>query len=161
MPSRTFLYEIRCRKTFIWNFFFGITCIFGSIWPKSECNFSFLYNLLFQLYHLSRLLAPLREEIDVYPRGLSCPKFDAEKLLFEAFFGIMGIFGSVQPKVSAIFRFCTKIISSIISVGWKMAAVLTCKILKLYYYINWKNVIIFLKIWTEKVVDGLPNAEWR
>ncbi len=35
------------------------------------------------------------------------------------------------------------------------------------YYINWKNLesekflIIFSKIWTEKVVDGLPNAELK
>ncbi len=34
-----------------------------------------------------------------------CPKFDAEKLLFEAFFGIMRIFSIVQPKSECNFPF--------------------------------------------------------
>ncbi len=43
-----FFFEIRCRKTFIWSFF-GIWHIFGSVQPKSEYIFPFLYNLIFQL----------------------------------------------------------------------------------------------------------------
>ncbi len=77
--------------------FFGIMRIFGSVQPKSECNFPFLYNLIFKPY-LSSPVAPIQGEIDIYPNGFFCPKSDAEKLLFEAFFGIMHIFGGVQPK---------------------------------------------------------------
>ncbi len=58
--------------------------------------FLFLYNLIFKPYHLSSSLAPLREEIDICSRGLFCPKFDAEKLLFEAFLGIMRILTAVR-----------------------------------------------------------------
>ncbi len=54
---------------------------------KSECIFPFLNNLIFKPYHLSSHLTPLQGGgIDIGPRWLFCPKFDAEKLLFEAFF---------------------------------------------------------------------------
>ncbi len=60
--------------------------IFGSIQPKSECNFPFLYNLIFKPCHLSSPLTPLWGKIDIYPHGLFCPKFDSENFLFEDFF---------------------------------------------------------------------------
>ncbi len=79
--------------------------IFGRVQPKSEFIFTFLYNFMFKPYHLSRPLVPFREEIRICPRRLFCPKFDVEKLLFEAFLGIMRIFGSVWPKSECIFPF--------------------------------------------------------
>ncbi len=85
-------------------------CIFGSVQPKSECNFPFLYNLIFQLYHVSSPLTPLREEIDICSCGRFCPKFDAKKLSFEAFLGKMRIFGSVQPKRECNFPFLYNLI---------------------------------------------------
>ncbi len=100
---------------------------------KSSCIFLFLYNLIFKPYYLSSPLPPLQGKIDICPRGLFCPKFDAKKLLFEAFFIIMHIFGSVLPKNECNFPFLYKNIkhvSPIVSVGWKMAAVLTCIILE-------------------------------
>ncbi len=39
------------------------------------------------------------------PPGLFCPKFHAEKLLFDAFLGIMRNFGSVQPKSESLLFF--------------------------------------------------------
>ncbi len=37
-------------------------------------------------------------EIDICaPRGLFCTKFKSEQLLFDAFFHVMRIFGSVEP----------------------------------------------------------------
>ncbi len=51
-----FLYEIRCWQTFIWSL---IMRIYGCVQPKSECIFPFLYNLIFQLYHLLTPVAPL------------------------------------------------------------------------------------------------------
>ncbi len=57
----------------------------------------FLYNFIFKPYNLLNPLAPLQGEIDICPRRLFCPKFDVQKLLFEAFLGIMHIFGSGQP----------------------------------------------------------------
>ncbi len=68
-------------------------------------QFPFLYNLIFQPYHLLSSLAPLEGGIDIYPRGLFCLKFDAEKLLFEPFFGIAHIFSSIQPKSECILPF--------------------------------------------------------
>ncbi len=56
-------------------------------------------------YNLPSPLAPLQWEIDKRPRGLLCPKFDAKKLLFEAFFGILRIFGSAQHKNEYNFPF--------------------------------------------------------
>ncbi len=97
MPSQTLLLKFDAYKP-LFELFFGIMCIFGSIQPKSECNFPFLYNLIFKpYYHLSRPLPPLWEKIDIYPHRLFCPKFDAENLLFEVYFGILCIFSSVQP----------------------------------------------------------------
>ncbi len=48
--------------------------------------------------------------IDICPHGLFCLKFDVEKLLFEAFFGILRIFGSVQHKNECIFLFLYNLI---------------------------------------------------
>ncbi len=76
---------------------------------KSECIFLFLYNLIFQPYHLS---SPQLNSgrIDICPRGLFCPKFGAEKLLLDAFFGILRIFASVQPKSECTFSFLYNLI---------------------------------------------------
>ncbi len=68
------------------------------------------YIHFFQPCHLSRPLAPLWGKIDICLRGLFCSKFDGEKLLFEASFGIMRIFGSVQPKSECIFPFLYNLI---------------------------------------------------
>ncbi len=43
-------------------------------------------------------LAPLMGEIDIRARGLFCVKFNFERLLFEAFFDVMRIFGGVEPQ---------------------------------------------------------------
>ncbi len=63
---------------------------------KSECIFPFLYNLIFKPYHVSSPVAPLRGEIVICPRRLFCLKFDAEKLLFEAFYGTVHILTTVR-----------------------------------------------------------------
>ncbi len=76
-----------------------LVTIFGSVQPKSECNFSFLYNLIFQPYHLSSPLALLR----------AMPK----KFYLKLFFGIMCIFGSVQLKSECNFPFLYKNIKHI------------------------------------------------
>ncbi len=76
---------------------------------KNKCIFPFLYNLIFKPYPSSPL-PPLWGEIDIRPRRLPCLKFDAEKLLFEAFFGILRIFGSVQPKGECTFVFLYNLI---------------------------------------------------
>ncbi len=65
-----------------------------------------VYNLIFKPYHLSSPLAPLwGGEIVICPRRLFCPKFYVKKLLFEAFFRIMCIFDSAQPKSECNFPF--------------------------------------------------------
>ncbi len=79
-------------KELLFETYFGVLRIFGHVQSKTECIFLFLYNLIFQPYHLSSPLAPLRGG------DRHCPKFDREKLLFKAFFGTLRIFCSVQPK---------------------------------------------------------------
>ncbi len=61
---------------------------------------------------ISSFEAPIStpEGIDLRPRGLSCQKFDAKKLLFEAFSGRLRIFGSVRPKNECIFPFLHNLI---------------------------------------------------
>ncbi len=53
--------------------------------------------LYFDNINLSSPLAPLCGVIDICARGLFRAKFNSEKLLFEAFFATMRIFGSVEP----------------------------------------------------------------
>ncbi len=69
-------------------------------------NFAFLYNLIFKPYPLSSPLAPLGRGIDICPRGLFCPKFNAKKLLFEAFFGIVRILTTVIIGINEIQTVC-------------------------------------------------------
>ncbi len=76
--------------------FFGIMRVFSSVHqPESVCNFPILYHLILKP-HFSSPLAPLQGEIDICPHRLFSPKFDAKKLLFEAFFEILHILTTVQ-----------------------------------------------------------------
>ncbi len=97
MPLQTFLSEIRCRKTFSWALFWD-NAYFQQHLAQKWMYFPFLYNFIFKPYHLSSPLAPLQGEIDICPRTLPRPKFDAETLLFASFFVTIRIFSSVQPK---------------------------------------------------------------
>ncbi len=45
-------------------------------------------------------LGPLLREIDMCAYGVFCRKFNSQQFLFEAFFDIFDIFGSVQPKAN-------------------------------------------------------------
>ncbi len=54
-------------------------------------------------------------EIDICPRGFFCPKFDTEKLLYEAFFEILRIFDSAQSKSECIFPFLYNLIFQLIT----------------------------------------------
>ncbi len=60
----------------------------------------------------------------ICPRGLLCLKFDAEKLSFKAFFRIMRIFGSVEPKSESLLFFILSrsnrilVLSSTFSIHW-------------------------------------------
>ncbi len=46
-------------------------------------------------------------EVDIRPCGLFCTKFNAEPLLFQYFFDVMRIFGSVEPQTNLIFHLST------------------------------------------------------
>ncbi len=101
-------------KNFYLKLFFGKMRIFGSVQPKSECNFLFLHNLIFQLYYLPSSQAPTPGGDRHMPSWTFLSKLRCQKLLFEAFFGIMCIFGSVQPKSECNFLFLYKNIKHII-----------------------------------------------
>ncbi len=70
-----------------------------SISPMSErgSKDQLLYIIRFQTYWSLESLAPLMGEIDIWARWLFCVKFNSEQHLFEAFFDVMCIFGSVEP----------------------------------------------------------------
>ncbi len=74
---------------------------------KSECIFSFLYNLIFKPYHLSNPLAPLQRRwtyalADFFVQNSMLKNFYL-KLFWE-----YCVFSAVfSPKVNAIFHFCT------------------------------------------------------
>ncbi len=93
-------------KRLLFKDFFEIMRIFGSVQPKSECNFPFLYNLIFQPYHLSSPLAPPQEEIHICPRELLCLKFNTKKLLSKAFLEFCVFSAVFSPKVNVFFCFC-------------------------------------------------------
>ncbi len=103
-PRKLFCPKFDAEKL-LFEAFFGIMHIFGSIQPKNGCIFPLLYNFIFKLYHRSSHLAPLRDEMHICPRGLFCPNSMQNNFYFEAFFGIMRIFGSIQPKSECIFPF--------------------------------------------------------
>ncbi len=46
-------------------------------------------------------------EIDTCAPLLFCKKFSTQQLLFETFFDIMYIFGSIEPKSKSTFHFST------------------------------------------------------
>ncbi len=77
---------------------FLLRCVFlAALSPKFKVIFSFSIILYFDNINLSRPLSPLWEVIDICACGLFWAKFNSEKLLFEAFFAAMRIFGSVEP----------------------------------------------------------------
>ncbi len=85
-------------------------CTFNSIEPQSESNFPFLYTKRFQTYWPLEHVAPLVGEIDICTRGLFCTKFNSKQLLFEDFFDVMCIFGSIEPQIECNLPFQYNII---------------------------------------------------
>ncbi len=123
MPLWTFSPKFDAEKL-LSEAFFGIMRVFSSVRPKSVCNFPILYHLIFKPY-LSSPLAPLQGEIDIHPRRLFCPKFDAKKLLFDAFFGIMHILITIIIGIDEIQTVCLQ------PGRLKMVYVFTCVVLVL------------------------------
>ncbi len=77
--------------------FFDVMRIFGRVEPNSNLP-------IFQ--DPSSTL----EEIEMRTRGLFWTKFNSKKLLFEAFFNAMRIFGSVEPQIEYNLPFPYRII---------------------------------------------------
>ncbi len=108
-----FKYEIVQKRKSTFNL--GLNAVQNAHYSKesvkykscSEFFFHFLYpyNLISQPCHLSSPLASLcgGGGHAHMPSRTFYPKFNAEKLLFAAFFGTMRIFGSIQPKSECIF----------------------------------------------------------
>ncbi len=82
--------------------FFGIMRILGSVHPRSECIFPLLYNFIFKPYHLSSPVAPLHGGDTHMPSQTFLSEIRYRKT-FKLLFGIMRIFGSVQPKSESLF----------------------------------------------------------
>ncbi len=84
-------------EQFLFEASFDVMGIFGSMRPKGNLisHFYTLYD--FKYTDLWSPLAPLVEEIDISAPGIFCPKFNPEQLLFEVFFDIMHILGSIEP----------------------------------------------------------------
>ncbi len=85
--------------------FFNITDSFGSV--EHELNLLSHFSAIEYLKHINfwSPLAPLLGTIDMCAQGLYCTKFNSQQLLFEAFFNIIGSFGSVEPWTESTFPF--------------------------------------------------------
>ncbi len=98
-----------CKKfnghQLLFEWFFEIMRIFGSIPPESESTFPFQYNIIFETY---QFLEPRNSSPrgDRHVRPLTyIQKFNSEQFLFEQFFYIICNFGSVEPSSEPIFPF--------------------------------------------------------
>ncbi len=84
---------------------FDIIHIFGGIEPYSESTSPFQYIIIFQTYQ-SLELPGSTPGGDRHMRPLTfCRKFHSQRLLFEAFLDIIGIFGNVDPYRDSTFPF--------------------------------------------------------
>ncbi len=85
-------------EQFLFEAFVDVMCIFGSIQPLSECIFPFQTNIIFQPYQYFKPPSSTLggAEIHKCARELFCTKFNFEQLLFEPFFDVLCIFGSVE-----------------------------------------------------------------
>ncbi len=71
-------------------------CVFlAALSPKLNIIYCFSTEQYFEVANHSSPLAPLQREIDIDTREPFWMEFNFEKLLFEAFFDAMRIFGSV------------------------------------------------------------------
>ncbi len=66
--------------------------------------------LVFVHYNISKMeIFPVPSstlgEIDMCPHGLFCMDFNVEQLLFQYFFDVMRIFGSIEPQTESTFSF--------------------------------------------------------
>ncbi len=90
--------------------FFGIICILGSIQPKSKCIFPFLHNSIFQPYHLSSFLTPLWGVADICPCGLFLSKIRYRKTFIWSFFWNIAFFRQCSSQSECIFPFLYNLI---------------------------------------------------
>ncbi len=70
--------------------------IFDIFELESESTFPFQYLINFKLVNLWSPLAPLPGEIDLVRLRIFCRKFNFQQVLFEVFFDVIGIFGSIE-----------------------------------------------------------------
>ncbi len=83
-------------KQLLFQSFFDVVHLFGSVEPQTESTFPFLHIIIFQRWLSFEPLAPLWGEID-YASRFFCTKFNAEQFLFQTFFDAVHIFGCVEP----------------------------------------------------------------
>ncbi len=111
MSSQTFWNEIQFRTIFIWSFFWS-HAYFWQHWAVNWMYFSIsVQNNISTISIFQSPSSTLRENICA--RGLVCMKFNSKQLLFQAFFDIMRIFGSIEPQSELNFPFlyiiCSKL----------------------------------------------------
>ncbi len=97
-------------NNFYFNLLFDVTRVLGSAEPQTGSTVLFLFILYFKDGNLLRPLAPLWVEIDICYCRLFCTKFNAKQLLFQSFFYVMRIFGSVEPQTESTLPFLYLII---------------------------------------------------
>ncbi len=81
---------------FLFKAMFNIICIFGRVEPSNESTISFQYIIIFQKLQSLEPLAPLPGEIEICVHWVFLRKLNSQQLLFEAFFDIISIFGSIE-----------------------------------------------------------------
>ncbi len=96
--------KIFCRKfksqQLLFEAFFNIIGIFSSTDSLSESTFPFQYIVIFETWQSLEPDSSIPRG-DKRVRRLSfCRKFNSQQLLFDAFFDIIRIFGSIQSSIS-------------------------------------------------------------
>ncbi len=93
-------WELFCTKfnseQLLFETFFIVTLFLAVLNPKVNLIFHFCTIYDFKNTDLWRPLAPFVWEMGISARELFCLKFNSKQLLFEAFFDIMRILGSVE-----------------------------------------------------------------
>ncbi len=95
MCPLTFLYKIQCSTTFIWS----ILWYNAYFWQRRALKwfyFPFYVHYYVKHCYLCSPLAPLLTEIKICAHWLFWTKVNAQQLLFEAFFYILGSFCSIH-----------------------------------------------------------------
>ncbi len=92
-------------NNFYFNLFYIIIDILCSTESLSQSIFLFQYIIIFQTWQSFKLLSSTPGGDKHVRQRIFCRKWNSQQLLFQDFFHIIGISGSVEPQSQSIFLF--------------------------------------------------------